>query len=618
QREQRGLFLTGGKQAVTMAIIQQSDAKVSELKKAVNNILESLRNEYPRMDFEISRDQTSLLDFSISNLRQDLIMGCIMAFLLLFLFMNDFKASMLIGITVPISLVVSFLFFNLIGLSINIISIAGLGLGLGMIIDCSIIVIENITYYRHQGLSVFDACKRGTNEVIRPMLSSTLTTSAVFLPLIFMSGLAGALFFDEAVSVSIGNGASFIVAITILPVLFALFYKPRKKTINTENKKSFKKLPWLKKSFHLKKNGTPFYEEQYEKGVSWVFKHKMATLLMFLVLLLSGVLWYSLVRKEKFPTFKQDEMVVDIDWNENIHIDENRGRVAKLINTISQLLKQSNCQIGEQQFVLKQEKDLDYFEAEIYLKLKNADDLAWVRDTLEKEISTKYPLAHVSFRPPTNIFEQIFSNNDPPLLAMISMKDAIGFDTDSLLHFVALSDSVLQQPGANKIPVKMHLSISVDQEKLLLYNVSFDAVIEAINTSFNDNKITTLRSFQQFLPVMLGDNPQTISSALNEKKVKNSNGEELPLTNFITVKKDFDLKYITAGKQGVYIPLQYNAGASDIGKYQETIRKVASLQGYQDVSFSGSILKNKAMYAQLAIILIISVLLLYFILAAQF
>jgi multidrug efflux pump subunit AcrB len=619
-REQRGLFVTGKRQAVTMAIIQQSDAKVSELKTEIHNMVQRFREEYPQMEFEISRDQTSLLDFSISNLRQDLIMGCLMAFLLLFLFLSDFRAPVLIGVTIPVSLVISLLFFNVIGISINIISIAGLGLGLGMIIDCSIIVIENITYYRDKGLSLSEACIRGTNVVIRPMLSSTLTTSSVFIPLIFMSGLAGALFYDEAMSVSIGNAASFIVAITILPVLFALFYKKRtpsdtayhgrKRQILRKLKEKLSGLMRWKKPVHI--------EKHYEKGIEWVFGHKKAVLVMFTVLLVSGVLWFALVRKEKFPDFRQDEIIVNIDWNENIHIDENRQRIEGLVQSVSGMISQSNCLIGEQQFVLKQEKDLDYFEAEIYLKMNNADSVSIAKDSILRTVQRQYPQAQVTFRPPSTVFERMFSNNDPPLMAMVSITETANTNADSILYFAALADSRVQTRIPNKLPVKMHIAISIDQEKLLLYNVGYNTVLQTINTAFNENKITTLRSYQQFLPVVLGDDAQSVNKALAERKVTNNKGEEFPLMTFIDIRREFDLKYITAGQQGWYIPLQYQIKTGEMENYQEKIKELARTNQYKDVTFSGSILKNRKMFAELAIILIISVLLLYFILAAQF
>jgi multidrug efflux pump subunit AcrB len=135
----------------------------------------------------------------------------------MFLFLKDVRSPFLIALSVPTALIISLLFFNLTGLSLNIISLSGLILGVGMMIDNSIIVIDNITQHIERGHPLHEACIRGTNEVIRPLISSVLTTCAVFIPLIFLSGIAGALFYDQAIAVASGLAASLVVSITLIP-----------------------------------------------------------------------------------------------------------------------------------------------------------------------------------------------------------------------------------------------------------------------------------------------------------------------------------------------------------------------------------------------------------------
>lgn len=615
----QGMFLSGNKQAITMAIIQQSDARMADLKTELNKMIDRFKIDYPYLSFDVAQDQSQILDFSMSNLQQDLLMGCIMAFLVLFLFLNDLRAPVLIGVTVPISLVISFLFFKLFHLSINIISLSGLALGIGMIIDCSIIVIENILYYREKGLSLDEACVRGTNEVIRPMLSSTLTTSAVFMPLIFISGMAGALFYDEAVSVSIGNAASFIVAITILPVMFVLLYKSRvSRTMATNSFSPWKsRLTKFRKALGKLSFGKKL-EKKYEHGVAWVFRHKTLTTILFFASIAMNVVLYKLVKKEVMPTFKQIELVVNVEWNENIHVDENRQRILNLLKPFKNHIIQSNSRIGEQQFILTQTRELDYFEAEMYLKMKDPESLTVVQDSLRLLVQQRFPAAKITFREPENIFERIFSNNDPPLLAKVSVSDVGRLNPDTILNFVSETDKRLNAVIPNRIPLKEHLSISIDQEKLLLYGVDYSTVYHRIKTAFNENKFATLRSYQRFMPILLGEDSKMVGSVLSTKKVTNNKGEELPLSTFIKIQRERDLKYITAGQQGEYISLQYHIIQSDADQYKSTITSIVKEKHYPDVQFAGSLVNSERMIGKLSVILIISLLLLYFILAAQF
>ena len=170
----RGKVTSDGKDAITMAIIKQSDARMSDLRDNLHMLVENFRIDYPDVEFTMTRDQTSLLDYSIRNLKQSLVIGGLLAFLLMFLFLKDVRSPWLIGLTIPTSLVISLLFFYMTGLSLNIISLSGLILGIGMMIDNSIIVIDNITQFRERGHSLDEACVLGTNEVFRPMLSSVI------------------------------------------------------------------------------------------------------------------------------------------------------------------------------------------------------------------------------------------------------------------------------------------------------------------------------------------------------------------------------------------------------------------------------------------------------------
>jgi len=622
-KKPQGQFITGGKQAITMAIIQQADVKMDDLKSRVGDLIDQFENDYPEMQFEITKDQSRLLDVSMSNLQQDLFMGAIMAFIILFLFLGDFRAPVLIGITIPISLIISLLFFNIFNLSLNIISLAGLTLGLGMIIDCSIIVIENILYYYHKGHSLEESCDRGTREVIRPMISSTLSTSAVFLPLIFLSGMAGALFYDEAVSVSLGNGASLIVAITLLPVLFKLFYKGKNSLeyANEGKMKKFLRLLGMNGRIKLiikKINISGAVEKWYENGVDWVFRNKRLTsTLFFLVIFMNLVLFYG-IKKERFPALPQTEMIVDIEWNENIHLDENRKRIDQLVKDIQKQVVTSNCLIGEQQFMLNQEKELDYFEAELYLNLKGQELVKPVEESIRAFVGNRFPKAKISFRPPTTLFERIFSNDQPPLLAQVSVSDVGHLNPDSALAFAALADLRVHSSIPNVIALKPQLAISVDMEKLMLYSIDYSSVEQSIKTVFNENQFAVLQSNQKFMPILLGEDSGKSLQALASRSVKNFRGDEYPLNNFINVQRENDFKSVISGQQGEYIPLKYEVNSEHVDGYKAIIKTLVKEKGYPDVNFEGSLKSNNKMFGELGIILLISILLLYFILAAQF
>ena len=150
QRRQ-GMVRSDSHNAVSMAVIKQSDAQMSDLRAEINGLMQHFRNEYPHVQFTVTRDQTQLLEYSIGNLRNDIIVGALLACLIIFLFMQDFRTPVLVTITIPLALIVSLLFFHLLGITINIVSLSGLVLGIGMMVDNSIVVIDNISQHWDRG-----------------------------------------------------------------------------------------------------------------------------------------------------------------------------------------------------------------------------------------------------------------------------------------------------------------------------------------------------------------------------------------------------------------------------------------------------------------------------------
>ena len=267
-----GASLSGGKRAVTLAVIKQADENMDNMKEALSEVTDYFATVYPDIEFSISRNQTELLDYTISNLKQNLSLGFLFICIVAILFLGDIKSPAVIGLSMIVSLVISFLFFYMFKMSLNIISLSGLIMALGMMIDSSIIVTENITQYRNKGYSLEEACNKGTSEVITPMLSSTFTTIAVFVPLVFMSGIAGAIFYDQAFAVTVGLMVSYFTGIMLLPVLYKLVYS----------------IPDIKHTgFNLRINNLVkehTLDRFYDAGVDFVFRHKRSNML-FLILI---------------------------------------------------------------------------------------------------------------------------------------------------------------------------------------------------------------------------------------------------------------------------------------------------------------------------------------------
>ncbi|MBR4845786.1 MAG: efflux RND transporter permease subunit, partial [Bacteroidaceae bacterium] len=341
--EETGMTTYNGHRAVSLAIIKQADENMDRMKEALTNTVRSLERSNPHIQFDIIRNQTELLDYTLTNLQQNLAIGFLFILIVASLFMGGVRSPLVIGICMVVALVISFIFFYLFGMSLNIISLSGLILAEGMMIDNAIIVTENITQYRDKGCTVEEACQLGTEEVITPMLSSSLTTIAVFIPLVFISGIAGAIFMDEAFAVTVGLVASYITGIILLPVLYKIVFglSPLPLPVREGGRMSNKVLAKLCKSFNPQSEignislpsltgrgkGVSLF---YDRGIHWVFSHKWITLGTVVLSIPLCVVMFYLMPKERMPETSRTELAVRIDWNENIHIDDNRRRTEEL------------------------------------------------------------------------------------------------------------------------------------------------------------------------------------------------------------------------------------------------------------------------------------------------
>jgi multidrug efflux pump subunit AcrB len=600
----RGEYYSDGKRAISLAIIKESTAKMASLESKMKEILDVFRKDYPQMEFNISQDQTRLLDYSLSNLKQNLLQGGILAFLLMFLFLKDGKSPFIIGFSIPATLVISLLLFYIVHLSINIISLAGLILGIGMMIDNSIVVIENITQWIDKGLSLVDACVRGTNEIITPLISSVLTTCAVFIPLIFLSGMAGAIFYDQAIAITIGQGVSLLVGITLLPTVYYLLYRNGREGVFTRFVKriSIKKL-----------------EERYEGGMDFFFKYKKSVMFSFLLIIFIMIWMFATMEKEKFPAVRQDELVVSVDWNENIDLAENLKRVREMINASGDLAVQTNSFIGEQQFLFNRDYDQSYTQSKIYIKAKDYK----VREIIEKNsydfVTRNYPGALVNVAAQQNIFEKIFSASESPLVVEVSLLKEK--QVPPVTQMMGIVDKLkVHWPDAGISPPSLEdkILLKLDPDKLLLYDISTTAVYNMLKTSLNQNNIGELRGSNALLPIVLSDKEKQVNEIISNGFVSNRAGLPVPVSELVKVQRVHDYKSIIGGDDGEYVPVAMNIITNKPSVLSAEIRNLVTADQSVDVKFSGSLITGQKIFKELSVILAVSMFLLFFILAAQF
>ena len=600
----KGMVLSGGKQAISLAVIKRSESKMADLKKSVDVLMNAFQKDYPNLRFEVTRDQTELLDYSINNMVSNLIWGGLFACIIIFFFMRDFRSPLLVVLTIPLALILSFLFFFVLKITINIISLSGLVLGLGMMVDNSIIVIDNITRIWNTGERLESACVRGAREVFAPMLSSVLTTCAIFVPLIFLSGISGALFYDQAMAVSITLFSALIVSVVVIPVFYYQLYR---------------KQPCFMPNRFIQKIGVGDMIVRYDSILSWFFRHRVVMWSVFGVSVLFSAVLFLDLDKRKLPELSHSDTLVKIEWNSRVTAEENSRRCQTVVDHFSDLIQQSTVMSGAQQFVLSHTDETGVSEAIIYIKTGSTADIEKIESGVGDYIRSLWPQAVYSFKASGNLFDMIFSEKEASLVAKLRSVDGKTPDPSMLSELLSAINRDIPEANIQPAEWNEHIELVAKPEMLALYGVSYNQLLSYLQQSLNDNSVLRVSKGSISVPVVIGENKSDIKDLIQNNYIYQNNGSRVPLEVLLRETHNRDLKKITSGEEGEYYRIDMDVkGGKNVRSVMESIKTLVRDDGRFEVDFSGSYFTNREMIKELCMVLLISVLLLFFILAAQF
>lgn len=596
------LIRSDGSRAVSMAIIKQSDARMNTLQDELNDRIEEFRDDYPGVEFTVTRDQTELLRYTIENLEQNLYAGIILASIVILLFMRNFRFSLLIIPTIVVSLLTSMLALFLMGISINIISLAGLILSVGMMVDNSIIVIDNITQRWERGDTLEDAVAIGSGEVFAPMLSSILTNCAVFVPLVFLSGIAGEIFFDQAVAITVGLFSSLLFAVLVVPVYYYAMYRRRGRKMDN------KYLARIDRFLEL--------GPSYEKALKWTFRHQGIALTLMAVSIPLSVLLFMELDKSTFPPVTKSDIVLNVDWNRPVTITENDRRSTTLVEAVKPHTAQVTQMCGTQQFLMPHTRDMSQSEAQIYFRAHTAEGLDSLMNEAAAFLREHYPDASFNFTDAGNLFTLMFSSDGSKLTVQISGRDGRTPEPDRLNTILSEISEAAPDVYISPVSWQEQIMLVLDIEKMSLYNISYSEVLSTLRKRTREDNIFSITTGDYSIPVVVGD--ENRSADLLSGSIRNQDGADIPLNAFITEGRSRDLKTIVSGMSGNFYPLELDIPDSQVPEVMAAARDISIEDGTWDVAFSGSYFSSRETIRELMMIAVVAILLLYLILAAQF
>ncbi len=320
-------------QGVYMRVFKQSDANTVQACRNVRQAVEEMKEFLPEdVELKIVYDQSDYILRSVGNLGDTAFLAFIIAFAVIYFFLRNFRGSIIMGLAIPVSVISTFAVMMLANLTLNIISMAGLALAIGMLVDNSIVVLENIYRHREMGQERSAAANNGASEVAMAITASTLTTIGVFLPVLFVPGIAGELFNDMVVTIAFSLFASLMIALTLVPMLSARLLKTEAEMTRIRLAR-FK--DWVTRLLQR-------LTQRYMALLRWALRHKTVVIGLTTFLFLLSLSLINFIGGEFLPKSDQGFIALTILREKGTPLDQTRKTVLQLENIIKQEIPEAS------------------------------------------------------------------------------------------------------------------------------------------------------------------------------------------------------------------------------------------------------------------------------------
>ena len=327
-KERKVISRINGRECIEAAIYRAADANTVSVANAVTERLGTVQASIlgPRnMNYEIITNQSKFIKNTIQEVKQTALIGGILAVLVLLYFLKNLRSTIIIGAAIPISVVITFFLMYSSNISLNIISLGGLALGIGMLVDNSIVVLESIQRYKEKGIGLYKAALEGTSEVAGAVTASTFTTVAVFFPIVFVEGIAGQLFKDMALTVTYSLLASLVVSLTLVPMLNAVMRRENaREWMSKALRIVFKPLDKIYDKFYL----------SYKNFQDTTFKRRKIIIAGVLVLFAVSIFMIRFMGQELIPVISQGEFHINVEFQPGTSLKENTSIISDIADTL--------------------------------------------------------------------------------------------------------------------------------------------------------------------------------------------------------------------------------------------------------------------------------------------
>lgn len=609
-KDQDAISKVDGEECIILSVNKQSGSNTAQIAELAKAEFDSLLKSNDSLQWNIVMDQSDYINMTVDNAIQNIWMGVLFAAIVLFLFLRDFGATMAVTIAMPCCILFTFLIMNVLGITLNMMSLGGITLGVGMIVDNSIVVLENIFTYRADGYDRLEACTKGTGEVIGAVIASTLTTVAVFLPIALSGGMAGMMFKEFCITIVALLLSSLIISITLVPLLcYFLLGGTKQQSIKPQGS-----------------GATPITEKPllraYRSSLNFLITHRWAGVALTVVICIVSVLSVSQAGMELIPEMDEGQVSVAVSMPNGSTMEDTAAiedRIAAIaVDTIPEL-EQIYYSTGSSTSIMSSSSG-----ASVTISLVDLDQ----RDRSSADIAKQLrhdlqDIAGCELTVSTSSTMSMSTDSDISVELTGDDYDQLAETADDLANQIsALPDAINVESSAGEQTPRV--AVKINRENASRFGLNAATIGGLVRGELTGSTATTLRmNGEEYDVTVAGDEDVATSlDALRSMQIPTMTGGTVPLSMVADVYTELSPQSIVSKNQKETVTITGESESGDSNAIKAAVDDIVAKYELPDGVEVGEGDTAASQIAEttgtLMLALAVAILLVYFILATQF
>lgn len=612
-KEKDRVSYINGKEGMIYQLSKQSDANVVTVSDNINSTIATLSQEYPDLEITMMSTTADYIKLSLNNVIHTAFETAFLAVVVLLIFLRDWKSAFVIGVSIPTSIMAAFSLMFLKDMTLNILSMSGLVVGIGMLVDDSVVVLDNIAKHYALGKSPKQAALDGTNEVGLAVFASTITKLAVFGPMLFISGTMGKMLQDFCYTICFALAASIFVALTFVPMAFTIINGKKKK-----DKEKKKKRGPLGKLDAVLGNALDKFDTAYGKALSFVLRHRGKTLIVVLVFFVLTLIPFKFIGMDLMSTTDEGALSISAEMPSGASFEETQTMLNKMLDCIGEIPEQKNMTANANGGTTTGSA------ISININLVDKEERTRSTEDVQKEVEQK--LSNIAGAKIT------VSTGSAAMGSMGGSGYTVNIKGDDSDTLKTISDDLLEKleeiPNSRNVESSIdnsipEVNIVIDRAKAYQYGLTTSQVASLVSAANSGSTATQydVDGTEIDVTIQYPDEDINYIKDLNNLTITSSTGSVIPLTQIASITMSESEVTINRENQHRYVQLTGEIEGMSSSEQQAEVTKVLDTYVFPEnysYEFGGLMDTMNETFTSLLQVLLVAIVLIYMVMASQF